>query len=62
MLRQLKIIRDRHGKLWLGPQDTEPEGDLEAQGCWRCPSQDLARFTWEGAEASPDPKKAPTGE
>lgn len=34
--RHLVLIRDRHGLLWLGPPGVDENGDLQAQGCWRC--------------------------
>jgi len=36
--RPKKIVRDRHGRLWLCDASVDENGDLEAQGCWRCGS------------------------
>lgn len=34
--RPLKFVKDRDGDGWLCDQDVDPNGDLKAQGCWRC--------------------------
>jgi hypothetical protein len=34
--RPLRFFRDRQGNGWLCDRDIDPEGDLRAQGCWRC--------------------------
>ncbi len=34
--RPLKFIKDKNGDGWLCDQDIDFDGDLEAQGCWRC--------------------------
>lgn len=40
--RHLVLIRDRHGLLWLAPPGVDENGDLQAQGCWRCDGPALA--------------------
>ncbi len=32
----MKVVRDRYGRLWLCCAEVDEEGDLEAQGAWRC--------------------------
>jgi len=32
----MKVVRDRYGRLWLCSAEVDEEGDLEAQGAWRC--------------------------
>lgn len=32
----MKVVRDRYGRLWLCSMDVDEEGDIEAQGGWRC--------------------------
>jgi hypothetical protein len=34
--RPLKWFKDKDGNTWLCDRDIDPDGDLEAQGCWRC--------------------------
>ncbi len=34
--RPLKFFKDADGKGWLCDKDINPDGDLEAQGCWSC--------------------------
>jgi hypothetical protein len=34
--RPLKYFKDKEGNGWLCDKDIDPDGDLEAQGCWRC--------------------------
>ena len=34
--RPLRFVKDREGNGWLCDRDVDPDGDLEAQGCWRC--------------------------
>jgi hypothetical protein len=34
--RPLKVVRDKYGRLWLCDADVDEEGDIEAQGGWRC--------------------------
>ena len=43
--RQLKVVTDASGRLWICPVDVDEQGDLEAQGCWRCgdPTRKSAR-------------------
>ena len=43
--RPLKFFKDRDGVGWLCDKDIDYDGDLEAQGCWRC--EDMA-FTSGG--------------
>ena len=31
-----KVVRDRHGRLWICGLDVDEAGDLAGQGCWRC--------------------------
>jgi hypothetical protein len=38
--RPLKFFRDSRGIGWLCDKDIDPDGDLVAQGCWRC--EDMA--------------------
>ena len=38
--RPMRFIKDKDGNGWLCDKDIDPEGDLEAQGCWRC--EDMA--------------------
>ena len=38
----LWVIRDRFGRLWLGDRNVDVNGDLAAQGCWRCRETTLA--------------------
>jgi hypothetical protein len=33
---RIKVVRDKYGRLWLCPAEVDEEGDLEAQGAWRC--------------------------
>jgi hypothetical protein len=32
----MQFLRDREGKGWLCDKGVDPDGDLKAQGCWRC--------------------------
>lgn len=32
----MKVVRDKYGRLWLCKGDVDEDGDLEAQGGWRC--------------------------
>jgi hypothetical protein len=34
--RPLKFVKDKDGNGWLCDKDVDPNGDLAAQGCWRC--------------------------
>ena len=34
--RPLKFFKDGEGIGWLCDKDIDPDGDLRAQGCWRC--------------------------
>jgi len=34
--RPLKFFKDKEGNGWLCDKDVDPNGDLKAQGCWRC--------------------------
>ena len=34
--RPLKFFKDGKGNGWLCDKDIDPDGDLRAQGCWRC--------------------------
>ncbi len=34
--RPLRFFKDAEGNGWLCDSDVDAEGDLEAQGCWRC--------------------------
>ncbi len=34
--RPMKFFKDENGCGWLCDKDVDPDGDLEAQGCWRC--------------------------
>jgi hypothetical protein len=34
--RPLKFFKDKEGNGWLCDKDIDFNGDLEAQGCWRC--------------------------
>lgn len=34
--RPMQFLRDREGKGWLCDKGVDPDGDLKAQGCWRC--------------------------
>jgi len=34
--RPLQFIKDRDGNGWICDKGIDPDGDLEAQGCWRC--------------------------
>ena len=34
--RPLKFFKDGEGVGWLCDKDIDPDGDLRAQGCWRC--------------------------
>ena len=38
--RPLKFVRDKNGNGWLCDANVDSDGDLEAQGCWRC--EDMA--------------------
>ena len=38
--RPLKFFKDNDGVGWLCDNDIDFDGDLEAQGCWRC--EDMA--------------------
>jgi hypothetical protein len=38
--RPLRYFRDAEGNGWICDKDIDPDGDLEAQGCWRC--EDMA--------------------
>ena len=32
--RPLKYFKDKNGVGWLCDKDIDPDGDMEAQGCW----------------------------
>jgi hypothetical protein len=34
--RPLKYVQDKEGNGWLCDKGIDPDGDLRAQGCWRC--------------------------
>ena len=34
--RPLKFFKDKDGNGWLCDKGIDFDGDLEAQGCWRC--------------------------
>ena len=34
--RPLKFFKDKDGNGWLCDKEIDQNGDLEAQGCWRC--------------------------
>ena len=34
--RPMMVVHDRDGNCWLCPIDVDENGDLAAQGCWRC--------------------------
>lgn len=34
--RPMKFLKDKDGCGWLCDKDVDPDGDLAAQGCWRC--------------------------
>jgi hypothetical protein len=34
--RPLKFVKDRDGNCWLCDKEVDTDGDLKAQGCWRC--------------------------
>ena len=34
--RPLKFFKDKDGNGWLCDKDIDLDGDLSAQGCWRC--------------------------
>lgn len=38
--RPLKYVKDKEGNGWLCDADIDLNGDLKAQGCWRC--EDMA--------------------
>jgi hypothetical protein len=38
--RPLRYFKDKDGNGWLCDKDIDFNGDLEAQGCWRC--EDMA--------------------
>lgn len=38
--RPLQFFKDRDGNGWLCDKGIDPDGDLMAQGCWRC--EDMA--------------------
>jgi len=38
--RPLRFFKDKDGNGWLCDEDIDFEGDLAAQGCWRC--EDMA--------------------
>ena len=38
--RPMKFFKDKNGNGWLCDTDIDFDGDLEAQGCWRC--EDMA--------------------
>jgi len=38
--RPLKFFKDKNGNGWLCDKDINPNGDFEAQDCWRC--EDMA--------------------
>ncbi|MBE0568036.1 MAG: hypothetical protein IH621_18930 [Krumholzibacteria bacterium] len=40
--RDVVLVRDRSGRLWLCPPGVDENGDLLAQGCWRSDGPDLA--------------------
>jgi hypothetical protein len=39
-VRPLKFVKDKNGNGWLCDANVDPNGNLEAQGCWRC--EDMA--------------------
>jgi len=47
MIRHLITIQDKFGRLWLGPENVDPEKDLKAQGCWRCSFRDPRWLAWQ---------------
>ncbi len=34
--RPMKFFKDMEGNGWLCDKDVDVDGDLRAQGCWRC--------------------------
>ncbi len=34
--RPIKYVQDAEGNGWLCDSDVDIDGNLEAQGCWRC--------------------------
>jgi hypothetical protein len=34
--RPMKFFKDKEGNGWLCDSEVDPDGDLRAQGCWRC--------------------------
>jgi len=58
-MQQLKIIQDRFGRLWLGPEDTNPDEDLAQQGCWRCQIPHSLWSDWFKQEPDPGPEEVP---
>ena len=38
--RPLVFFKDKEGNGWLCDKNVDPDGDFEAQGCWRC--EDMA--------------------
>jgi len=32
----MKVVRDKYGRLWLCGAGVDEDGDIEAQGGWRC--------------------------
>ena len=34
--RPMDVVFDRNGNHWLCDKGVHPNGDLAAQGCWRC--------------------------
>nr|MEE4269434.1 hypothetical protein [Candidatus Krumholzibacteria bacterium] len=61
-MQQLKIIQDRFGRLWLGPENTDPDEDLAKQGCWRCQIPHPLWSDWFQKEPTPDPEETPSTE
>lgn len=34
--RPLVFVKDHNGDGWLCEKGVDPDGDLQAQGCWQC--------------------------
>lgn len=32
----MKVVRDQYGRLWICKEEVDEDGDLRAQGGWRC--------------------------